>query len=40
MSKGIIYLFKTSVKELCKIGRTNNLKERKRIIEKIENWRF
>lgn len=33
MSKGIIYLFKTSVKELCKIGRTNNLKERKRIIE-------
>ena len=33
MAKGIIYLFSTSVKELCKIGRTDNLKERKRNIE-------
>ena len=30
MSKGIIYLFSSSVKELCKIGRTDNLKERKK----------
>lgn len=33
MSKGVIYLFSSSVKELCKIGRTDNLKERKRNIE-------
>ena len=33
MKKGIIYLFETSVKEICKIGRTDNLKERQRIIE-------